>query len=102
MEDYNGMVGTLERRVLVSARRLHDLEVTDGDLVGPSPVETPVRPLTAVELIDDEAGAAPDAGDGQVVEQADAGGDVFRSRRSSFGSENSRSSSAVRTSSTSA
>ncbi len=100
VEDYNGLVGSLERRVLVSARRLHDLEVTDSDLVAPSVVQTPVRPLTAVELIDD--GDTGDDGAGQVVEQADAGGDVFRSRRSSFGSENSRSSSAVRTSSTSA
>ena len=101
VEDYNAMVGGLERRVLVSARRLHDLEVTDTELAAPEPLESTVRPLTAVELLDDAAEAEP-RGAAQVVEQAEVGGVVRRSRRSSFGNENSRSSSAVRTSSTSA
>lgn len=101
VEDYNVVVGGLERRVLVSARRLHDLEVTDTELAAPEPLESTVRPLTAVELLEDAADA--DLRDAtQVVEQAEVGGVVRRSRRSSFGNENSRSSSAVRTSSTSA
>lgn len=90
--DYNAMVGGLERRVLVSARRLHDLEVTDQDLAPVSVLESVARPLTAVELLEDAD---------QVVEQEDEAGAAFRSRRSSWGSENSRSSSAVRISSTS-
>ncbi len=90
--DYNAMVGGLERRVLVSARRLHDLEVTDRDLAPVTVLESVARPLTAVELLE---------GADQVVEQDDDGGAAFKSRRSSWGSENSRSSSAVRISSTS-
>ncbi len=100
VEDYNAVVGGLERRVLVSARRLHDLEVTDTELSGPEPLESTVRPLTAVELLEDADEGRREAA--QVVEQAEVGGVVRRSRRSSFGNENSRSSSAVRTSSTSA
>lgn len=52
VEDYNAMVGTLERRVLVTARRMNDLELTSSTLAPAEPVVTTPRPLTAVELID--------------------------------------------------
>jgi DNA recombination protein RmuC len=52
VEDYNAVVGTLERRVLVSARRMRDLEVTDLDLPRPETLDDVARPLTAVELLD--------------------------------------------------
>lgn len=53
LEDYNSLVGTLERRVLVTARRLHDLELTD-DLLEPVVAVTATRrPLAAAELLDD-------------------------------------------------
>ena len=52
VEDYNAMVGTLERRVLVQARRMRDLDLVDGELDEPVPVETAPRPLTAPELLD--------------------------------------------------
>jgi DNA recombination protein RmuC len=53
VEDYNGLVGGLERRVLVTARRMHDLDLTDADIPAVEPVESAPRPLTAAELIDD-------------------------------------------------
>src|SRR5690606_4375415 len=48
---YNEAVGSLETRVLVSARRLHGLKLTSDELAGPTPVEHAVRPLAAAELV---------------------------------------------------
>jgi DNA recombination protein RmuC len=48
---YNQTVGSLETRVLVSARRLSDLGVVDGPLDGPDAVESQTRGLTAPELV---------------------------------------------------
>lgn len=52
VEDYNALVGTLERRVLVTARRMNDLGLTDAALVPPEPVVATPRSLSAVELLD--------------------------------------------------
>ncbi|GAB7190265.1 DNA recombination protein RmuC [Kineococcus sp. NUM-3379] len=60
VEDYNRLVGTLERRVLVSARRIRDLDLSDADLPAPQPLEDAVRPLAAPELLDDAAAAEED------------------------------------------
>jgi DNA recombination protein RmuC len=48
---YNQTVGSLESRVLVSARRLNDLGVVDGELTAPEPVTEPARALSAPELV---------------------------------------------------
>jgi DNA recombination protein RmuC len=48
---YNGTVGSMEKNVLVTARKLNALEVTDATLDDPNPVEEPVRPLGAPELV---------------------------------------------------
>jgi DNA recombination protein RmuC len=49
VEDYNSLVGTLERRVLVTARRMNELDVTDTELPELPLVEAVPRPVTARE-----------------------------------------------------
>ena len=56
---YNQTVGSLESRVLVSARRLNQLEVVEADLEAPSLVEETPRSLSAPELATDPG---PDVG----------------------------------------
>jgi len=48
--DYNATVGSLERNVLVTARRMAELQVTDADLPTLTTVEEVPRPLAAPEL----------------------------------------------------
>jgi DNA recombination protein RmuC len=57
---YNRTVGALENKVLVSARRLHALGLTDADLLAPATVEEPVRMLSAPDLVP-AATPAPDS-----------------------------------------
>ncbi len=48
---YNDSVSSLESRVLVSARRMADLKVTDDALEAPTPVDQVTRQLQAPELV---------------------------------------------------
>ena len=53
---YNQAVGSLENRVLVSARRLRQLGLVDADLASPALVEETTRAVSAPELIAEIAG----------------------------------------------
>ncbi|MGH3364638.1 MAG: DNA recombination protein RmuC, partial [Nocardioidaceae bacterium] len=52
---YNRAVGSLETRVLVSARKFAEMEVSGDELSSPAPVTEAARPLTAAELLDEVA-----------------------------------------------
>ncbi|PRY60285.1 DNA recombination protein RmuC [Knoellia remsis] len=52
VEGYNQFVGALESRVLVTARRMQELDVVSDELPELTPVEAAPRVLTAVELLD--------------------------------------------------
>jgi len=56
---YNQTVGSLESRVLVSARRLSQLGVVDGELPSPALVEETARALSAPDLADAQEPAEP-------------------------------------------
>lgn len=57
---YNKAVGSLETRVLVSARKFTELEVGDADLSTPEAVSESARPLTAAELVEAVAPERPE------------------------------------------
>lgn len=56
---YNDALGSLETRVMVSARRFRDLSVTDKELAELGASEAHARNVTTPELIEDAARATP-------------------------------------------
>jgi DNA recombination protein RmuC len=55
-------VGTVEARVLVTARRFRDLKVTDKELAAPEIIESAIRPIQAPELVEDAVEVPPMVG----------------------------------------
>jgi DNA anti-recombination protein RmuC len=51
VSSYNKTIGSLEGRVLVSARKLSQLGVVEAELSAPTPVQETVRSLSAADLI---------------------------------------------------
>lgn len=64
VDAYNQMVGSLESRVLPTARKLRDLQVTDQELDAPRTVDKAARTITAPELVEDAARVEPLIGRG--------------------------------------
>lgn len=62
VEDYNRLVGTLERRVMVTARHMEDLDITSVSVAPVEPLDSATRHLTAPEFLDTERGDARRAG----------------------------------------
>lgn len=60
VESFNRFAGTLESRVLVTARKFPGIDETKLDAAtGPAPIESAPRHLTAIEFLDDRDGDEP-------------------------------------------
>ena len=75
---YNKAIGSLETRVLTSARRFAELEVTDDELASPDPVAEVARPLTAAELMEEIAESRPEL---PAASSPTSGADAVAARR---------------------
>jgi DNA recombination protein RmuC len=67
---FNSAVGTLESRVLVTARKLNSLGVTDAELDPPKTIDASVRTLSALELVTDTTPELMAVGDDRIAARA--------------------------------
>jgi DNA recombination protein RmuC len=70
---YNQTVGSLESRVLVSARRLAELGVVDAEIPAPGLVEETARTLSAPELLAGDAPGPAEIEPAELSEPAEPG-----------------------------
>lgn len=70
IEAYNHMIGSFERTLFHSARRLRELGIHKEDLTSPEPIDATVRSLSRPELT-----AAPTSGSEQTPPSAVPSGD---------------------------
>jgi DNA recombination protein RmuC len=61
---YNETIATVEGTVLVRARRFRELSVSERDLAALSPMDDPVRQISAAELVEDAVQIEPMVGRG--------------------------------------
>ena len=81
VKTYNDTVGSFERNVLSTARKLNALEVVDGELETPAGVEESVRLLAAPELVS----AAEEAHAVVALPTGDTGWPASRERLEDYG-----------------
>jgi len=53
VRSYNEMVGSLESRVMVTARKMGELQVSSGQMDAPKAIDGDIRTISAPELVDD-------------------------------------------------
>lgn len=63
VDTYNHLVGTLESRVLVTSRRMHELGLAEAAVPTPATLDAVPRPLTSSELLADELAALEEGRD---------------------------------------
>lgn len=73
VEQYNKLVGALEARVLVTARRMHELDLASEQPPSLAPIEAAPRSLSAPELLDEVARTESERRDSTFLDEQGSG-----------------------------